>query len=735
MDKHTFYLDFWDKIKNSIINIANKSVKGAILGIILAMLIYLLSIVKYIETGISPIFDIIIGSFILIIVFGISFYIVKFIFTIVKEFNPVFVGVFLSFYIIADYLPGSFFIRPFIIYGLISGAIIGFAIYNGVKKYISIILITTVVLANGYLFYFLWHDGINNTPPVTDQYWNQKTASNQFEDPSTAGNYKVKTLFYGSGNDIRRSEYNNEVSIKTFSVDATPFFDQTSGFDNYLRKTYWGFDSKTYPINGRVWYPDGEGQFPLVIIVHGNHQMQDFSDPGYEYLGKLLASRGYIVASIDENFLNASWIGDYNHTETFTRGWLILKHLEEWRAWNSKEGNAFYNKVDMDNIGLIGHSRGGPAVALASVINKHKRYHNDANIKFDFNFSIKGIIQIGPTDSYNPQTEVPLKLENIDYLLLHGGYDQDMHWFVGNRFYNRLSYTDDNYHFKSTLYIFRANHGQFNTVWGKIDGATPQSWFLNLKPIMEEKDQQKIAKIYISAFMEASLKKKKEFISIFKDSRNANKILPKDYYINQFEDSDFKYIANFEEDFDVTTTTLSGSKIDGKNLSTWKENTLTFRDDLNSSQQNAGVFLGWNKINTKLRGISQYSIIINDSIEKMLNDHIPKNLFFFISNNDGDTDYIDFTIEVITNNTAIRKSFNSLQVLPPPLKLQLTKSNTIFTLGKNDSFERILQYVEIPFSLLKKENDDFNPNEIKQIHFIFDKTDSGEIILDKIGIN
>lgn len=119
----------------------------------------------------------------------------------------------------------------------------------------------------------------------------------------------------------------------------------------------------------------------------------------------------------------------------------------------------------------------------------------------------------------------------------------------------------------------------------------------------------------------------------------------------------------------------------------------------------------------------------------MLNDHIPKNLFFFISNNDGDTDYIDFTIEVITNNTAIRKSFNSLQVLPPPLKLQLTKSNTIFTLGKNDSFERILQYVEIPFSLLKKENDDFNPNEIKQIHFIFDKTDSGEIILDKIGIN
>lgn len=735
MNKNTFYFDFWEKIKTAVINISNKSVKGATLGIIVVMLVYLLSIAKYIETGISPIFDIIIGSITLVIVFGISFYIVKVTFTIVREFNPVFVAIFLSFFIIAHYLPGSFFIQPFIIFGLVFGSIIGLAISKGIKRYISIILIMFTVLANGYLFYYLWNDGFNAAPPVTDQYWNQKILSEEFEDPSIEGNYKVKTLFYGSGNDIRRTEYNNEVSIKTSTVDATPFFDQTSGFDNYLRKIYWGFDSKAYPINARVWCPDGEGQFPLVIIVHGNHEMQDFSDSGYDYLGQLLASRGYIVASIDENFLNASWIGDYNNTEIFTRAWLILKHLEEWRTWNSSESNYFYNKIDMDNIGLIGHSRGGPAVALASVINKHTRYHNNANIKFDFNFSIKGIIQIGPTDSYNPQTEVPLKIENLDYLLLHGGYDQDIYWFVGNRFYNRLSYTDNKYHFKSALYIYRANHGQFNTVWGKIDATTPQSWFLNIKPIMEEEDQQKVAKIYISAFMEASLKKKKEFIPILKDYRNANKILPKEYYINQFEDSDFKYIANYEEDFDVTTATLSGSKIEGENLKTWKENALTFRDDWNSSQHNSGVFLGWNKADTTLKGTSQYIINISDSIGQILDNQSLKNLFFSICNNEGDTDYIDFTIELITNTTSIKKVFSSLMILPPPLKLQLTKSNSIFTLGKNDSFERVLQYVEISFSELIKENENFNPNEIKQIRFVFDKTECGEIILDKIGVN
>ena len=49
-----------------------------------------------------------------------------------------------------------------------------------------------------------------------------------------------------------------------------------------------------------------EGLFPLVLIVHGNHLMNDYSDPGYEYLGKLLASKGYIFVSVDENFLNAA---------------------------------------------------------------------------------------------------------------------------------------------------------------------------------------------------------------------------------------------------------------------------------------------------------------------------------------------------------------------------------------------------------------------------------------------
>ena len=34
--------------------------------------------------------------------------------------------------------------------------------------------------------------------------------------------------------------------------------------------------------------------------------MEQYSDPGYGYLGELMASRGFIFASVDENFLNNS---------------------------------------------------------------------------------------------------------------------------------------------------------------------------------------------------------------------------------------------------------------------------------------------------------------------------------------------------------------------------------------------------------------------------------------------
>ena len=74
--------------------------------------------------------------------------------------------------------------------------------------------------------------------------------------------------------------------------------------------------------------PDGAGPWPLALIVHGNHNYREFSDPGYAYLGDLLASRGFIMVSVDENFINGL------SAENDGRAWLLLKHLEAWKQFN-----------------------------------------------------------------------------------------------------------------------------------------------------------------------------------------------------------------------------------------------------------------------------------------------------------------------------------------------------------------------------------------------------------------
>ncbi len=409
--------------------------------------------------------------------------------------------------------------------------------------------------------------------------------------PLESGREGVRALYYGSGSDKNRSEFRDSVAFETPPVDASKLV--SLGGSAKSRNEYWGFKPDSFPLNARVWYPDGPGPYPLVLVAHGNHDMKDYSDPGYEYLGRHLASRGFILASLDMNFINGGIRG-----ENDARGWLFLKHLEVWKSFNEDPENPFHGKVDLEKIGIMGHSRGGGAVGHAVAFNRLTHYPDDANLTWDFGFDIRAAVAIAPVDGqYRPMSRL-VPIEDVNYLVFHGSHDGDVSSFSGLRAYKRVEFTDGEPYFKAAVYVHRANHGQWNTVWGPHDRGARSGRSLDLRGLLEGEEQRQFALVYVTGFLEATLKDRDEYLPLFRDHRVAGGWLPKTMYITQFQESSFRPLATFEEDIDVTTGTETGVVLRGDSLATWKENVLPLRSRTGTSsgtgQENQAVWLSWN---------------------------------------------------------------------------------------------------------------------------------------------
>ena len=603
--------------------------------------------------------------------------------------------------------------------------------------------------------------------------------------PGVPGSFEVLTLYYGSGTDKNRPEYRDSVTITTETVDASKLVDLGDSAEE--RNGYWGFTPREMPLNARVWYPDGGGPFPLVLVVHGNHNMRDFSDPGYDYLGELLASRGYILASVDENFINGGIRG-----ENDARGWFLLKHVQLFELFNREAGNPFEGKVDMGNIVLIGHSRGGEAVANAAAFNRLRYYPDDASLEFDFGYDIQGIISIAPVDGQYLPTGRPVVVEDVSYLTFHGSHDGDVTSFHGLRIYDRLELNDtDEFNFKSAIYVYRANHGQWNTVWGSHDSGPRSGRSLDLRALIPQEDQRRFAQIYVSAFLDVVTRGDKRYLPIFRDHRVIGQWLPETMYVTRFETNAFRPLATFEEDIDVTSGTAHGVRLRGDSLSTWKEETLLLRSsnrvNTSASQENQAVTLAWsNRLagsDTARHGpAASYTVALPDGLaSEWALDQGTTLDFMLAPTNDvpgpradpeadsadaggggggegqaaadarrggggaggggeeeegGRPPDVDLSVEVedASGNTA-RVSLSDYGAIRRPLETYVLRRVDEERERFQRHWELILQTYSIPLGDFTASNGSLDLRRLRAVRFVFDRVHAGEISIDQIGFS
>lgn len=243
--------------------------------------------------------------------------------------------------------------------------------------------------------------------------------------------------------------------------------------DWYISSATGGTVSVDVPVKAHVYFPADQagvtdpaqistGNYPVVVIIHGAGH--DYTS--YDFLLEHLAKNGFVAASIHLSSLNGKG-----------RANMFFEHMTVLQA---KFGATIQN-----NIGVMGHSRGGEAVVKVARFNQQQ----------GLGHTISAVMSLAPTDQYG--REVFGGAWAAPFFVLYGSRDGDIrgdapNMATGNKWrtsgfslYDRASGAT-----KSMLFVYRATHNGFITT--NYDNAEAG--------LLTPATQQAITRAYANAF-------------------------------------------------------------------------------------------------------------------------------------------------------------------------------------------------------------------------------------------
>jgi hypothetical protein len=222
-----------------------------------------------------------------------------------------------------------------------------------------------------------------------------------------------------------------------------------------------------------VHYPTdlSAGPFPLVIFLHGRHRTcydganAVFAWPctapyqpipsyrGFDYISTVLASHGYVVISLSANGISAQDAA----TDDFgalARAELIQKHLDIWSSLRSTGGppfgTKFVGKVDLSNVGTVGHSAGGEGAVRHVVL----------NASLGSPYGVRAVLLVAPAN------DLRLILDNVPFGVLLPYCDGIATRLPGVHYFDDARYSSPgDPAAKHMILVMGANHNYYNSVW------------------------------------------------------------------------------------------------------------------------------------------------------------------------------------------------------------------------------------------------------------------------------
>jgi hypothetical protein len=286
---------------------------------------------------------------------------------------------------------------------------------------------------------------------------------------------------------------------------------------------------------GSVHHPTNlsGGPFPLIVFLHGRHvtcyqggsaflewpcaagHTPVPSYQGYDYVASALASHGYFLVSISANGINAR-DNSVSDLGALARAELIQKHLDLWNTFTTTGGapfgTSFVGKVDMTNIGIMGHSRGGEGVVREYLYNQ----------SLGSPYGINAVLPLAPVDFNRPANNGVPEATILPYC------DGDVSDLQGVHFYDDVRYNvAGDPAPKETFLVMGANHNYFNTIWtpgigpaGAADDWTafvgggagdPECGTVPTNHRLTPAQERGVGQAYLSAFFRVYIGKETQF--------------------------------------------------------------------------------------------------------------------------------------------------------------------------------------------------------------------------------
>ncbi|MDN5852483.1 MAG: hypothetical protein L0K86_06475, partial [Actinomycetia bacterium] len=254
---------------------------------------------------------------------------------------------------------------------------------------------------------------------------------------------------------------------------------ETKSFDYRYGTLPWRRYPADMEVLGQAVVPKGVDDAPLVLLLHGRHgacygkgdngtwPCAGASKPvpsfrGYTYLQRRLATQGYATVSISANAINQQDFRDKDGG-AMARSKLVRHHLKLLADKAAESGNRWTGRLAMDQVVLVGHSRGGEGVNQAA-----------ADSRGSAPYSIVGQLLLAPTDFAQHTAGYTPTVVALPYC------DGDVYDLQGQRFVDASAglARGDNA-IRSSVLVRGANHNYFNTEWtpGTSQAPSFDDWY------------------------------------------------------------------------------------------------------------------------------------------------------------------------------------------------------------------------------------------------------------------